>query len=124
MHIGLFARIYGQVMKKCDSEFDNKILLIQSLHPSVVEILGHANASNWRTVNDILDNWEEFARAVWMSEWYSWGLEEFVSYKSDVRIAVSWFIRDKLRGYKNLYLVHNGFSLSKRESFTVYLPKE
>jgi len=109
MSIQLFFKTFEFFFERINSFSTNKVLFIHRLHPCVVEIVCCANAYNWTTVYDILDNWEEFSKAGWLTEWYSRDLEEFVVSNADIKIAVSYFLQRKFNYSGNVHIVHNGY---------------
>ncbi len=109
MNIRLFLEVYKYIFDNTSSTSLSRTLLIQALHPSIVEVLGHANASNWTTVYDVIDNWEEFHKEGWLP-WYCKRTEEFILNNSDVRIAVSDFLKNKFSHFGTFNIVHNGYS--------------
>jgi len=109
MHISLFLGIYRLIFRKLNRPDKQRTLLLQVLHPALIEILGYANAGGWITVYDCLDNWEEFFRQGWHS-WYDRRVEEFVLQNVDQRITVSPFLKKKFCDYEPIHIVHNGYT--------------
>ncbi len=123
MHISLYLKLYKFIFDKFMSIIHKpRILLIQALFPFVVEIIANANAYNWITVYDILDNWEEFFKCGWHS-WYDRKIEEFVLKNSDYRITVSNFLKKKFIDYEPIYIVHNGYSCKIAHEYTKKLER-
>lgn len=122
MHISLYLKLYKFIFDKFISIHKPCILLIQGLSPSIVEIVANANAYNWITVYDILDNWEEFFKCGWHS-WYERKIEEFVLKNSDYRITVSNFLKKKFIEYEPIYIVHNGYSCKIAHEYTKKLER-
>ena len=109
MHMSVFHKIYRHIFLKLNHQDKQRILLLEILHPALVEILGYANASGWITAYDFLDNWEEFFKQGWHS-WYDRRVEEFILHNVDYRITVSPFLREKFHEYEPIHIVHNGCS--------------
>ena len=122
MHISVFRKMYHFIFSKLSIFEKQRILLVQSLHPVLVEVLGHANADRWTTVYDCLDNWEEFFNQGWHS-WYDRRVEEFVFNNVDHRITVSPFLREKFQDYEPIHIVHNGYSPNIANDFVKELKK-
>lgn len=122
MHISLYLKLYKFIFDKLISIHKPRIFLIQGLSPFLIEIVANANAHNWTTVYDILDNWEEFFKCGWHS-WYERKIEEFVLKNSDYRITVSNFLKKKFVDYEPIYIVHNGYSCKIVHEYTKKLKR-
>lgn len=108
MNIKLFFEVYKYIFENTHSSYPGRVLLIEGIHPKIPEVLGYANASNWTTVYDIIDNWEEFQKQGWR-KWYCKRTEEFVVNNADIRITVSDFLKKKFSYIGDFHVVPNGY---------------
>ncbi len=123
MHISLFSNLYRFIFEGCtDFPLLGKTLLIQTLHPHIPEIIGYAKGNKWKTVYDILDNWEEFYKEGWL-HWYSKQIEQFIAHNADVRITVSPFLKEKFSPYGAVHIVCNGYSPNLITDYTRHLDR-
>lgn len=64
----------------------------------VTPLINRFNVNGWVTCYDVLDDWEEFARASFAS-WYSSSAERFVATNTDFSACVSGPLAEKVRGF-------------------------
>ncbi len=122
IHLSIYNKLCKFIFDKFTVINKPRILLIQGLSPTVVEVLANANSYNWITVYDCIDNWEEFFKCGWHS-WYDHKIEEFVLKNSDYRITVSNFLKKKFIDYEPIYIVHNGYSCKVANEYTKKLER-
>ena len=74
-----------------------RALLMEFPHPSLLEIVNAANAYGWRTVYDIIDDWDEF-HAVGQADWHDPDVERYLANNADVVTITCEALRAKAAG--------------------------
>jgi hypothetical protein len=78
-----------------------RILLIEYPHPCIVEMVNLANAQQWVTVYDVLDDWEEFCK-VGQAIWYDMPVEHYLANNVDLNTVVSSGLENKMQRFGNV----------------------
>lgn len=73
----------------------HKCLLVEFPHPCVVQAIEIANSFGWKTVYDIIDDWEEFAR-FGQAQWYDKKAELRIANLVDANVATARVLKEKL----------------------------
>ncbi|MGA2798654.1 MAG: glycosyltransferase [Thermoguttaceae bacterium] len=60
-----------------------RVFMMEFPHPCLFEIVNYANVSGWRTVYDVIDDWEEFHKRG-QAVWYDRDLETYLLQNADV----------------------------------------
>lgn len=98
-----FENLFRNVMNKC--------LLVEFPHPCVTQIIEIAKSFGWKTVYDVIDDWEEFSKCG-QAAWYRKEVERRVANIVDINIATAYGLRDKIRKdiveEKPYYVITNG----------------
>ncbi|MBX9789231.1 MAG: glycosyltransferase [Pirellulales bacterium] len=83
----------------CDRSLGSleRALLMEFPHPSLLEIVNAANAYGWRTIYDIIDDWDEF-HAVGQAEWHDPDIERYLANNADVVTVTCAALRAKAAG--------------------------
>lgn len=74
----------------------DKTLLVEFPHPLAVQIIDIANSFGWKTVYDVIDDWEEFSKCG-QAEWYRKEVERKITNSVDLNVATAYVLRDKLK---------------------------
>lgn len=89
----------------------DKCLLVEFPHPYVTQIIEIANSFGWKTVYDVIDDWEEFSKCG-QAGWYRKEVERRVSNIVDINIATAFSLREKISKdivtEKPYYVITNG----------------
>lgn len=89
----------------------NKCLLVEFPHPSVTQIIEIANSFEWKTVYDVIDDWEEFSKCG-QAGWYRKEVERRVANIVDINVATAYSLREKIKKdiviEKPYYVITNG----------------
>lgn len=98
-----FEKLFRNVRDKC--------LLIEFPHPCAVQIIEIANSFGWKTIYDVIDDWEEFSRCG-QAEWYDYKAERRIANIVDVNIATAKALKEKIEKdivvKKTYRLISNG----------------
>lgn len=90
---------------------ENKILLVEFPHKMAVDIIDIANCFGWKTIYDIIDEWEEFAKKG-QAVWYNSKIEQRIINQVDMNIVTAERLRDKFEKVAThpvpFYVVSNG----------------
>lgn len=84
--------------------------LMEYPHPSLLEIVNYANIHGWRTVYDVIDDWEEFKKQG-QAFWYDSDLESYLLNNVDLTTVTCDNLKKKLidKGAKYPSLLPNAF---------------
>lgn len=100
-------RIFSEIL----NEIKNKWLLIEFPHNYIFEILNIANCFGWKSMYDVIDDWEEFSKKG-QAVWYDKKTEIAIAKNADIRVYTAEILRlkiNKLINYSNFsYVVPNG----------------
>ena len=85
-------------------------VLVEFPHSNLVGLVNEANVHGWRTIYDVIDDWEEFhhhGQAVW----YEQDAERYLAHNSDMVTVTCPTLQTKpiLSGLRNVKLVPNAF---------------
>lgn len=98
-----FENLFRNVKDKC--------LLIEFPHPYVTQIIEIANSFGWKTIYDVIDDWEEFSKCG-QAGWYRKEVERRVANIVDINIATAYGLRNKVAKDivedKPYYIITNG----------------
>lgn len=98
-----FENLFRNVKDKC--------LLVEFPHPCVTQIIEIAKSFGWKTVYDVIDDWEEFSKCG-QAGWYRKEVERRVANIVDINIATAYGLRNKIRKdvveEKPYYVITNG----------------
>lgn len=98
-----FETLFRKVRDKC--------LLVEFPHPCVTQIIEIANSFGWKTVYDVIDDWEEFSKCG-QAEWYRKEVERRVANIVDINVATAYGLRTKIKQdiveEKPYYVITNG----------------
>lgn len=85
-------------------------LLVEFPHSSLVGLVNEANVHGWRTVYDVIDDWEEFHQHG-QAVWYEQDAERYLAHNSDMVTVTCPTLQTKpiLSGLRNVKLVPNAF---------------
>ena len=88
----------------------HRSLLVEFPHSSLVGLVNDANVHGWRTIYDVIDDWEEFhhhGQAVW----YEQDAERYLAHNTDMVTVTCPTLQTKpiLTGLRNVKLVPNAF---------------
>lgn len=98
-----FETLFRKVRDKC--------LLVEFPHPCVTQIIEIANSFGWKTVYDVIDDWEEFSKCG-QAGWYRKEVERRVANIVDINVATAYGLRTKIKQdiveEKPYYVITNG----------------
>ena len=98
-----FESLFRKVQDKC--------LLVEFPHPCVTQIIEIASSFGWKTVYDVIDDWEEFSKCG-QAEWYRKEVERRVANIVDINVATAYGLRTKIKQNiveeKPYYVITNG----------------
>lgn len=98
-----FETFFRKVKDKC--------LIVEFPHPYAPQIIEIANSFGWKTVYDVIDDWEEFSKCG-QAGWYRKEVERRVANLVDINIATAHVLRDKIKREivleKPYYVISNG----------------
>lgn len=101
--IYFFEKFFRNIEEKC--------LLVEFPHPYVTQIIEIANSFGWKTVYDVIDDWEEFSKCG-QAGWYRKEVERRVANIVDINVATAYSLRDKIKQGivedKPYYVITNG----------------
>lgn len=101
--VTIFENFFRTVKEKC--------LLIEFPHPCAVQIIEIANSFGWKTIYDVIDDWEAFSRCG-QADWYKRKAELRIANIVDANIATANLLKQKLEKElileKPYYLITNG----------------
>lgn len=86
-----------------------KVMIFQITFYSAFEIVSSANAHGWVTIYDVIDDWEEFYRENFITE-YDRDIEQYVANNADIILAVNQSLQEKFRNFGDVVLLPNGYS--------------
>ncbi|MBN1346937.1 MAG: polysaccharide pyruvyl transferase CsaB [Phycisphaerae bacterium] len=101
----------------------NKTCVFEFPYPAAFQWVNEFNLAGWRTVYDIIDDWEEFHEAG-KAVWYEEPVEQYLCANSDAVTAIVPLLAEKARGWApdlDVAIVPNGVS---PDSFDMSLPKQ
>lgn len=89
----------------------NKCLLVEFPHPSASSIIEIASSFGWKTVYDVIDDWEEFSHCG-QADWYNKKVERRIANIVDANIATAKVLKEKIQKEiicdKPYYVISNG----------------
>ena len=87
-----------------------RVFLMEFPHPSLMEIVNYANAYGWRTVYDVIDDWEEFHKQG-QACWYDRDLETYLLQNADIATITCENLLEKMTamGADRTHLLPNAF---------------
>ncbi len=89
----------------------NKCLLVEFPHPCAVQVIEIANSFGWKTIYDVIDDWEEFAR-FGQAQWYKKKAERRIANIVDANVATAKVLKEKIEKdlilEKPFHLISNG----------------
>ena len=96
-----------------------RVFMMEFPHPCLFEIVNYANACAWRTVYDIIDDWEEFHKRG-QAVWYDRDLETYLLQNTDVATATHNKLVKKIQalGAERTALLPNAFEDWPRRTIT------
>jgi hypothetical protein len=85
-------------------------LLVEFPHSSLVGLVNEANVHGWRTIYDVIDDWEEFHQHG-QAVWYEQDAERYLAHNTDMVTVTCPTLQAKpiLSGLRNVKLVPNAF---------------
>jgi glycosyltransferase involved in cell wall biosynthesis len=88
----------------------DRVLMMEFPHPGLLEIANYANACGWKTVYDVLDDWEEFHKEG-QAIWYDGDVEAYMLHNTDITTVICENLLRKMRtlGAERAHLLPNGF---------------
>ena len=94
----------------------NKCILIEFPHPWAAQIVEIGSSFGWKTVYDVIDDWEEFSHCG-QADWYCKKAEVRISNIVDLNIATAYALKDKISKQlvldKPYYVISNGVDPDK-----------
>lgn len=84
----IFEMLFRNIKDKC--------LLVEFPHPFSTQIIEIANSYGWKTIYDVIDDWEEFSHCG-QAGWYDKNIECRVANIVDINIATAYKLRDKIK---------------------------
>jgi glycosyltransferase involved in cell wall biosynthesis len=87
-----------------------RVFLMEFPHPCLFEIVNYANVCGWRTVYDVIDDWEEFHKRG-QAVWYDRDLETYLLKNADVATITQNNLLNKMinLGAERTALLPNAF---------------
>ena len=87
-----------------------RVFLIEFPHPCLFEIVNYANVCAWRTVYDVIDDWEEFHKQE-QALWYDRDFETYLLQNTDLATATHNNLLKKIQalGAERTALLPNAF---------------
>ncbi|HEY4759507.1 MAG TPA: hypothetical protein VIH42_02900, partial [Thermoguttaceae bacterium] len=87
-----------------------RIILMEFPHPRLMEIVNYANACAWRTVYDVIDDWEQFHKQG-QAFWYDRDLETYLLQNADISTVSCENLLKKMvaMGAQRTQLIPNAF---------------
>jgi glycosyltransferase involved in cell wall biosynthesis len=87
-----------------------RTFIMEFPHPSLFEIVNYANVRGWRTVYDVIDDWEEFHKRG-QAVWYDRDLEIYLLQNADLVTATQNNLLKKMTalGAERIALLPNAF---------------
>ncbi|MGD9645391.1 MAG: methyltransferase domain-containing protein [Pirellulales bacterium] len=88
----------------------DRAVLMEFPHPTLLEIVNSANAYGWRTIYDIIDDWDEF-KAAGQADWHDPDVELYLANNADVVTITCEPLRSKAAGRRpaEVVLLPNAF---------------
>lgn len=109
--IDILVQIKINIFEDYFKEIKDKCLLVEFPHPYVTQIIEIANSFGWKTIYDVIDDWEEFSHCG-QAEWYDKKVERRVANIVDVNIATAHVLKEKIQKDillpKPYYIITNG----------------
>ncbi len=109
--IDILVQIKINVFEDYFKEIQDKSLLVEFPHPYVTQMIEIANSFGWKTIYDVIDDWEEFSHCG-QAEWYDKKVEKRVANIVDVNIATAHVLKEKIQKDillpKPYYIITNG----------------
>ncbi|MBN2578510.1 MAG: glycosyltransferase [Pirellulales bacterium] len=90
-----FALRYKTLLRDVRLEGLRRVLLMEFPHPRLTEIMDHARGLGWRTVYDVIDDWEEFHREG-HAFWYATDTEKHLARGAELTTATHPALRRKM----------------------------
>ena len=111
IHIDIIVQIKINNFEDYFKEIQDKCLLVEFPHPYVTQMIEIANSFGWKTIYDVIDDWEEFSHCG-QAEWYDKKVERRVANIVDVNIATAHVLKEKIQKDillpKPYYIITNG----------------
>ncbi len=109
--IDILVQIKINIFEDYFKEIQDKCLLVEFPHPYVTQMIEIANSFGWKTIYDVIDDWEEFSHCG-QAEWYDKKVERRVANIVDVNIATAHVLKEKIQKDillpKPYYIITNG----------------
>jgi hypothetical protein len=114
---GVFCLPIDELLRDCtillgDARLSalERVFFMEFPHPSLMEIVNYANVYGWRTVYDVIDDWEEFHKQG-QAIWYDRDLEKYLLQNADVTTVTCDSLLRKMsaRGAERLRMLPNAF---------------
>ncbi len=114
---GVFCLPIDELLKDYESILNDerlaaleRVFMMEFPHPSLMEIVNYANVYGWRTVYDVIDDWEEFHKQG-QAFWYDRDLETYLLGNADLATVTCENILKKMAamGAERVHLLPNAF---------------
>jgi glycosyltransferase involved in cell wall biosynthesis len=93
--IDTFLEHYKPVLASPEMARFDRVFLMEFPHPSLWRMVNLANAYGWRTVYDVIDDWEEFQK-VGQADWYSPSVERYLVDNADLTAVTCDALEEKV----------------------------
>ncbi len=105
-----FQKDYQSLLDDARLNSLKRVFMMEFPHPSLFEIVNYANVCGWRTVYDVIDDWEEFHKHG-QAVWYDRDLEIYLLQNADVAAATQNNLLKKIQalGAERTALLPNAF---------------
>ncbi len=105
-----FRKIYESLLGDDRLNSLKRVFIMEFPHPCLFEIVNHANVCGWRTVYDVIDDWEEFHKHG-QAVWYDRDLETYLLQNADLATATHNNLIKKIQalGAERTALLPNAF---------------
>lgn len=114
--IDILSKKKVDIFESYFKEVTNKCLIIEFPHPCTVQIVEIANSFGWKTIYDVIDDWEEFAR-LGQAQWYDKNIEQHIANIVDANIATAKALKEKIEKEivvkKPYSLISNGVDVNR-----------
>ncbi len=108
MHIDLLSRLMDYIFERLSDKDMPKVMIIEGLLPSLVELLSYANAHGWITIYDIVKNWEEFYLEGGQRTCNK-NIEDYMARNADILTVANDTLVDKFGRFGTVEVIHNGY---------------
>jgi glycosyltransferase involved in cell wall biosynthesis len=105
-----FLKNYESLLSDSRLEGLKRTFLMEFPHPALMEVVNYANAFGWKTVYDVIDDWEEFEKCG-QAVWYDRDFESYLMRNADIATITCRTLLDKLADGKSsrCYMLPNAY---------------